>query len=80
MKIVILEEPTKLIANIPNSSIIIRADKEWITWLTRRSKINVYDVSTCETNVFECQNDTESCQLTKDEIKKIAIAVGFKIK
>jgi hypothetical protein len=79
-----LPAPNVLIAKkVPNGSkllnIITSKKNTWITWY-RVYKSGVFEVSFCIKSNFECQNDTHYVQLTKEEIKLLAEAAGYKIK
>ena len=57
--------------NIENGSKLVFAKYAVVTWLHNdgHNQITVY---TCATDEFECQNNTSSIVLTKEEFQKIA--------
>jgi hypothetical protein len=54
-------------ADLPSNSKLVMVRGGFVTWYTK-NRDGLYDVSTCPIDSFECQNDTTSIELHRDEI------------
>jgi len=67
--------PMVVTADVPAGSKLLMTNGEWVTWYANPKK-GPLKVSTCHQEDFECQNDTQSIELSVGEIRALAKIVG----
>ena len=70
MKVTITKEPEMITADLEKGSKVVSQCNGWVTWV-RKDSIGHVHISTCMENEFECQNDTETIELTNEEWKQV---------
>lgn len=76
MKKVKIEIPIISSAMLPNGSKLLCVENGWVTWYRRDGWL--IEISTCSTNDFSSQNNTETIFLTNYEFRLLSRALKIK--